>query len=315
VTHVDHFLAEPLGDLPERRPGSLRRTSHVDMIPLGDGELELRGAAVDPTGVATCRAVLAADRTLISLELAPEVAGSDGLVGRVVGRGFRAAVDERYPPGTLPSVLLSELPVAALLSGYGSLYAGLLPLSGSDGVGLPEDICAGWVTSGTMMVHVREKGDVPVPRGPVAPSNGSGGSDGTGGASGWHDMPDLSPGSMRRQRLIERKGPDVWAMFRDSYTRLDGVTTVLHEYTVEATVTGGVSAGGDGDLRIATCEATPRVLPWVECPQAARSAQRLVGQRLGDLRQLVRDELRGTSTCTHLNDLLSSLSQAESLVG
>ena len=79
---------------------------------------------------------------------------------------------------------------------------------------------------------------------------------------------------------------------------------------------GGGGCGGNGGAggRIVACVATPRVLPWAECPQAAASAGRLVGQRVADLRALVRDDLVGTSTCTHLNDLLSSLSQAGRLV-
>jgi hypothetical protein len=327
VTYVDHFLAEPLSDLPERRPGSLRRTSHVDMIPLGEGELELSGAAIDPTGATTCRAVVDGGRRLMSLEMTPGVVGLDTLVGRVVGRGFRAAVGELCPPETLTYALLDELPVAALLSGYGSLYAGLLPLAqppSDDYIShMPVDICAGWATEGFMMVHLRGKHEIPVPRGPLAPANqpdDPDGSDCSDRASGWHDMPDLAPGSMRRQRLIERSGLDVWAMFRDTYARPDGVPIVLHEYTVGATLTGDCDGDGDGDgdgddLRVAACQAVPRVLPWRECPQAAGSAQRLVGQRLVDLRRMVRDELRGTSTCTHLNDLLSSLSQADTLVG
>jgi hypothetical protein len=56
------------------------------------------------------------------------------------------------------------------------------------------------------------------------------------------------------------------------------------------------------------------VLPWDECPGAAGSAARLVGQPVGALRRIVGDELRGTSTCTHLNDLLRSLADVPHLV-
>jgi hypothetical protein len=204
------------------------------------------------------------------------------------------------------------------LSGYGTLYAGHLPAPISDEVrrGLPVDICAGWATPASLMVHIGREREIPTPDGPPAPHD----------AAGWHVMPPLEPGSMRRQRLVERTGADIWAMFRDTYTRPDGVTTVLHEYSVEATLTGGgvgdddvgddgdVGDVGDGTERFVSCVATPRVLPWTECPGAAASAGRLVGRRLAELPGLVRDELIGTSTCTHLNDLLASLSQAEQLV-
>jgi hypothetical protein len=312
VTHVAHFLAEPLADLPARRRGSVRRTSHVDMV-TGGGVLELRGhAEQDGTSAASCVAVVGDGRRLLSLDVDPAPDGdqASALVGRVVGRAFRAAVDLVCEPGSLPSVLLRELPVAALLSGYGTLYAGHLPAPISDEVrrGLPVDICAGWATPASLMVHIGREREIPTPDGPPAPDD----------AQGWHLMPPLEPGSMRRQRLVERTGADVWAMFRDTYARPDGVTTVLHEYSVEATLTGdgvGSGSGDDGGTeRFVSCVATPRVLPWAECPGAAASAGRLVGRRLDELAGLVRDELIGTSTCTHLNDLLASLSQAEQLV-
>jgi hypothetical protein len=303
VPLVDHFLAEPLAHLPVRRPGSIRRTSHVDMVAQADGTLALRGAAADPSGRATSRAIVGSlrDRELVSLEVDPGVAGSDGLIGRVVGKGFRAAVDALCQPGTLSSVLLSELPIAALLSGYASLYTGEYPNPIPEAMlaSFPVDICAGWAAPGSFMVQIRRDRDMPTPAGPVAPD-----------LDGWPEMAALEPGSMRRQRLIERSGMEVWAMFRDSYAQLDGVVSVLHEYTVEATL----AAGDDGVERVASCVARPRVLPWTECPNAAHSAERVVGRRVGELRTMVREEMVGISTCTHLNDLLSSLAQAEQLI-
>jgi hypothetical protein len=310
VPLVDHFLAEPLAHLPAPRTGSIRRTSHVDMIGRPDGTLELRGAASDPGGRATCRAIVGSlrGRELVSLDIEPGVEGSDGLIGRVVGKGFRAAVDGLCEPGTLSSVLLSELPIAALLSGYASLYTGEYPNPIPEAMlaSFPVDICAGWAAPGSFMVQIRRDRDMPTPAGPVAPD-----------LDGWPEMAALEPGSMRRQRLIERNGMDVWAMFRDTYAQLDGVVSVLHEYTVEATLHSGDDSGdgaGDGaGERVASCVAVPRVLPWTECPNAAHSAERVVGRRVAELRTMVRDEMVGISTCTHLNDLLSSLSQAEQL--
>jgi hypothetical protein len=301
VPYVDHALAEPLTDLPARRPGSIRRTSSVDMIARDDGTVELRSAAADPSGSASCRAVVGslADRTLLSLD---PVDGFGDLLGRTVGRGFRAVVDGLCEPGTLTWVLLSELPVATLLSGYASLYTGRLhsPLSDAYIDHLPVDICAGWAEPASFVVQIRTTREMPTPAGPVSPPDDPG---------EWHAMALLEPGQMRRQRLLQRDGAEVWAMFRDTYARANGVVTVLHEYSVEATM-----SSDDGVERIASCVATPRVLPWGECPQAAASASRLVGHRVADLRRLVKDEFTGISTCTHLNDLLASLAQADHLV-
>ena len=58
---------------------------------------------------------------------------------------------------------------------------------------------------------------------------------------------------------------------------------------------------------------TPRVLPYVECPSAAASAARLAGQDLDALRERVRADFVGTTTCTHLNDLLRSLEDVRAL--
>jgi len=118
---------------------------------------------------------------------------------------------------------------------------------------------------------------------------------------------------MRRRRRIDvypgespsRVGID--AMFRDTYVRTDGVETIIHEYTLTAVV--------DTDSGvIAESVATPRVLPWQECPGAVASAQRIDGITLRDLHFRVRQELSGTSTCTHLNDLLRSVADAEALI-
>jgi hypothetical protein len=313
VTHVAHWLAEPLAHLPERRPGSIRRTSHLDVAGRADGGLELTGAAHDDAHDVSCRVVLAADQTLTSLEVTPDDPDLRPLLGRVVGRGFKALVDEVCESGTLLSGLLTELPVVTLLAGYGTLYSGQLatPLTDRFIDGMPLDVCAGWAGSGFMMGHIRDEREIPTPDGPEVPVD----------QAGWHPMPALATGVLRRQRLIERAGDEVWAMFRDSYARPDGVTSVLHEYTVTATVSDAASdpasdrSSDDPSVeRIVACVATPRVLPWGECPQAAASAGRLVGRRVDDLRAMVRDDLVGTTTCTHLNDLLASLSQAGRLV-
>jgi hypothetical protein len=94
----------------------------------------------------------------------------------------------------------------------------------------------------------------------------------------------------------------VWAVdahFRDSYVDDEG-ETVVHEYTVLARVDATTST-------VLEAAATPRVLPWFECPEAAASAARLAGRTLESLRAGVRAEFLGASTCTHLNDMLRAL--------
>ena len=64
----------------------------------------------------------------------------------------------------------------------------------------------------------------------------------------------------------------------------------------------------------ASVTATVRVLPWQECPAAIGSAVRVKGMMLSELRNRVRAEFVGTSTCTHLNDLLRSLEDVRGML-
>jgi hypothetical protein len=57
------------------------------------------------------------------------------------------------------------------------------------------------------------------------------------------------------------------------------------------------------------------VLPWVECPAAAGFVELLVGSDAADLGRRVPATLTGLSSCTHLNDLLRSLSCLPRLIG
>jgi hypothetical protein len=270
------------------------------------GELLLIGAARHHDGsTASVHATLAADRTLRALELDPDLPGAHQLIGHNVGRGFRAAVTPLTEPESLPAVLLLELPVAAFLSGYGSLYIGSMPgpLSDESIANMPADICAGWISDGVMMGHTRDDRMVPTPDGPSAP---------LGIDDQFHPMPPLAPNTMRRQRLLSRHEDEVWAMFRDTYARPDGQVIVLHEYTITATLEP-IWPGPLGSSRIRSAYPTARVLPWPECPLAAASAERIAGHPVEDLRRLIKQEFTGISTCTHLNDLLASLAQVDSL--
>jgi hypothetical protein len=168
------------------------------------------------------------------------------------------------------------------------------------------DLCSGFRRDGTMLVELGQTGSMPMPTGPAAPPVES---DDTELA--WHQHEDLPVGAIRRRRRLDMTGaPDgvrIDAMFRDSHLDGTGTETVIHEYTLEALID---RAG----LRVVKIEATPRVLPWTECPVAAASAGSLVGQTVHELRTWVRKQLRGTATCTHLNDLLRSLADVDHLV-
>src|SRR5690349_9798300 len=202
-----------------------RRTSHIDMIHLAGG-LRLQGTArdvVESEGTAhvVAEATVSADldRThhLLGLETTPSDGRVGALVGLLVGPGFRAAVDtaladdeDRASPLYL---LLDDLPVAALISGYSHLYNGKVSRSAVANGLVREDICAGWRSEGTMLVSLRETGTIPVPLGPPATALAT-----EDDPLGWHEVGPLPPGAMRRRRLVEVTGDEphrVFAMFRD----------------------------------------------------------------------------------------------------
>jgi hypothetical protein len=309
-------MTSPVAEPIPRRPGSIRRTSHIDML-FGDSAgghgLLLAGRARDLVTLATSsrvvaeatvRAGLGASGELAQLTIEPEGDRVESLLGRTVGHGFRdavhAALPEQVAAATPLALLLDDLPVAALISGYARLYLGEI-VGDQATQAMKSDICSGWRAEGTMMTSVHAGRGVPVTVGPPAPRIVD---DIAHDADGWHTIGVLPVGAMRRRRLVDvHDAGDAWdvrAMFRDTHVDRDGEETVLHEYALTATL--------DPLTRtFTTCKAVPRVLPWVECPVAAASADHLVGRRVDDVRDFVRAELRGTTTCTHLNDLLRSL--------
>ncbi|TQM11188.1 DUF2889 domain-containing protein [Pseudonocardia kunmingensis] len=321
--HPRHGTHAPTSGTPARAAGSVRRTATTDMLrPEGlTGPLVLLGRARDlvttPEGTArvvdeaSCRAVVefVEGRILREVESHPARPALQTLIGTPVSSGFRAAVlaaDPSVPDEAgLLHLLLDDFPVTTLVSGF-AFGAGLpagrrLPLT----VGRPmfgRDQCAGFAHGGTIMNEVDATGRAPLVTGPVAPALVDDDED------GWHAVGPLPAHGMRRWRRTDvRSDGRVDVLYRDSHVRPDGLETVIHEYTVAAQI----------DLigpTVVSCEAVPRVLPWVECPAAAASAQRLAGLPLAGLRSHVRATFTGASTCTHLNDTLRGLEDVPTLL-
>jgi len=155
-----------------------------------------------------------------------------------------------------------------------------------------------------MLGAMDETGIFPIPLGPDAPDL-----DRPDDPLAWHDMEPMAPKSVRRRRRIDVIDGDPLSVdvhFRDSHLAVDAAEDVLHEYTLQATV--------DPDsLVVLSSEAQARTLPWPECPNALASAARIAGERVADLRTKVHADFRGTTTCTHLNDVLRSLAGVSAL--
>jgi len=308
-----HGPHDPTTTTPTRRPGSVRRTTSIDvdrsgfvargrdLLTRADGstvvldQVELRGSTA-PTG------------ELLSLDASPPLPDLAGLVGLAVGRGFRARAAQAVPApraaGTVLHLLLDDLPLATLVSGYGEMRElpamAIAPATADRML----DLCAGWQGGATMMQAIEQTGLLPTPIGPPAPELAR-----ADDPLAWHDLPPLGRGELRRRRRLDvTTGNPLLAdaMFRDSHRALDGEESVLHEYEVSASI-------DPLTLVVRHAEAAPRVLPWPECPQAAASAARIAGEPVAALRERVLDDLTGIGTCTHLNDLLRSLADVSAM--
>jgi hypothetical protein len=323
--HPLHGVHEPTTSNPVRRHRSARRTTSIDMT-RDEGSLDpvyLNGrardlwTASDGTATELGSATLSATIELIArvvrhVEVTPPVAAVSHLTGAPAMSGFRAAADKAAPQlradRDLRYTLLDDVPVATLISGHALSASNLLGDVAKSGYYLPvADQCAGFASGGLLLTSF-EAGDPVIVTGPAAPDL-----DHSDDSWAWHAMSPLPIHGMRRRRRIDvhqvasRSRVGIDAMFRDTYVRSEGVETIIHEYTLDAVVDTETGVNVDSP-------ATPRVLPWQECPGAVASAGRIVGMTLQDLHFRVRQELSGTSTCTHLNDLLRSVADAEALI-
>jgi len=321
--HPLHGVHEPTRSTPARRPGSVRRTISMD-ITRAVGSLDPlylvgrgRDLLTDEDGSARVQRSVGLKATveLMSgvigrLETDPPMPALSRLAGAPAMSGFRAAVEAVGPElresRDVLHTLLDDVPGCTLISGHALAASGQLESARTGYLPLA-DQCAGFVTGGLLM-NSFHSGDPAVVTGPVAPDLTD-----DRDPLAWHEMGALPVHGMRRRRrldVIGRPGGgrvDIDAMFRDSYVRGDGVETIVHEYTLLATVERATGL-------VVESRATPRVLPWQECPGAVHSATRITGMTLSDLHSRVRRELVGTTTCTHLNDLLRSIADARALM-
>lgn len=299
----------PVETWPPLVSGALRRTSTIDTHPVGAGDsavdLRARDVAMRAHGPDVLDEVrLRAHLTERVIDaIAPLDERLSRLIGQRVGPGFRSAVAKLLPDERTDSLLnlvLDDWVGAALVSGYAvqhkAITAGIedqLPPGTADRMA---GICAGFAPEASLVDFARRNGTIPSVHGPVAPPLEH---------SGLHTVEPLRPHGMRRFRRLDlRPGIDgvaeFDAHFRDSHVDGVGVETIVHEYTVNGTV--DVAA-----RTVTSITADFHVLPWQECPGAIGSAERVRGMTVAEIRDRVRGEFVGTSTCTHLNDTLRAL--------
>ncbi|MDE8653557.1 DUF2889 domain-containing protein [Novosphingobium album (ex Liu et al. 2023)] len=317
------------GPAPPRAPGSVRRTSTIDVGwpdgPWGDMAFTARardivtplaGGAPQVCAEDGFEATIDRDRTIVAIRTFPHRAGEARLAGHRGGGHLRRALEEIMPEerreGTPLYLILDDISGASLVSGWawsqwtndwlhardGSFDEAQFARAMAERVG----ICVGFAPGAT--VHRLGAGRRPSSGAPTCDLRDP------HDPQGWHAYAEQQGVGLRRARRIDvTRGEAIVidAAFQDSATRPDGGRQALHEYRIMARVTPDT-------LGITAIEAEPRVLPFPECPGASRTLDRLIGAPLGDLRAIVLERLRGTAGCTHLNDALRALAEVPRLV-
>jgi hypothetical protein len=262
-------------------------------------------------------AVLKTDRTIVSIEADPPRRDLTRLVGTRGGGRLRHALEQFIPEerrnATPLYLILDDISGASLVAPWawsqwdknwlGSSKSGMTRPQLEKMIQDMEGICTGFAPGSSSLDPKRladeSRDGTPTPdlRHPEDPE-------------GWHAFTVQDTVGMRRARRIDVALGEVIAIeaaFQDSAAKPDGTRAALHEYQLSATA-------DPKSLRLLSIEATPRVLPFGECPGAVANISRLLDSELPLLRQSVLDRLPGTLGCTHLNDALRALAEVPALV-
>lgn len=263
---------------------------------------------------AVVRVAFGATRTIESAVVDPEVGDPTLLVGSGPGRGFRKAIAAAFPLATdrssLAYFLVEDLTTTPLLSTFAlsrrAETQGLFVELSSGPVSAMEGVCAGYRPGGLAMELRRQNSQRSQNVAVISAHR----TDDTEAA--WYGLAAPEGLSMCRRRLIDvwpdADGFRVEAGFRDQSWELDGREAVVHEYELQARI------GAGQPMTLDAVAATPRVIPYPDCPGAANEIDRLVGLPLAQLRERVLEELRGVESCTHLNDMIRALAELPDLV-
>ena len=314
---------------PLRRPGSIRRTTSIDVtwsagmvgprdldgrcrdvVKLADGSDRVRAEA-------QMQASITFDRTITAMAAQPSPAGIERLVGEKGGGHLRGALRDLLPDLIAEAhplyLVLDDISGTSLVSNWGwsqwgdnwleRMHDTGTAAAVQEMLGERTNVC--WGFQPGFSSHdpaTRLSGDPAADakdlRNPADPE-------------GWHGFPESTGVAFRRARRI-----DVWrkadrvaieASFQDSAARKEGGRAALHEYILRVDV-------DPETMVLRSVEPEPRVLPFRECPGAMANARALAGTPLAEIRQSVLENLRGPAGCTHLNDALRALAEAPQLL-
>ncbi len=323
------WRSNPGGPIPKRKPNSVRRTSSLEIFwPDGrEGLSHIIGRARDifsdadsdfhVLDEAEIEANAHITRELVNARTTPEDARLDALSGVRAGGQLRSALRSLFPDvadrDTAQYLLLDDLAGATLVSSWGwfaweGFSRELADRIHTHGIGGNQGdmrgVCIGFAQGTTSLndlghPHIEQQSSAIVPS--LVNSEDP---------DGWHAFPEIKGPHSRRARWIDLSIDGdtllVETGFQDSAARQDGLRQAIHEYRATARV-------DTADGQILSLSATPYVLPHQECPAAITNIQRLVGQNIASLRDIVPQMLAKEMGCTHLNDVLRALSATQSL--
>lgn len=316
-------LPSPFGCSPLRRKNSFRRTTTMDVLwPEGRyGKLELIGngrdiftadTALPPVVLDKARlnAIITDDKKIDAISSDPRCSALSSLRGMSAVGGFRKAFRPLLDKDKLASpleLLLDDVVGGTVVSDWAwstrpnsitrneklERQARLNDMAG---------VCTGFRV-GSSALHA--DGEFQYERCTVVPALLH-----PDDAVGWHELLQFDEVNLRRSRCM-----DVWldrvivveAVFQDSALQLDGRRVAVHEYSLRAEV-------NPKSFTLQELLITPHVLPYPECPSAVSFTHSLIGMALPELKASVHSLLGRERGCTHLNDMLRSLSDLPEII-
>jgi len=316
------WARQSAGPSPLRRPGSVRRTTSIDVHwPDGFGQASImEGAARDiltpldgaaPVVLGEGRYAIKASamREILEISVTPNHANAQQMVGIRGGGASRIALSTIMGSitGTPLYQIMDDFAGASLVAGWiWSVWTDdwQARMQSSDSQQMRRkmtNICTGFTEGASSLTDdggpdssgqsKTEVGPLVHPDDPI----------------GWHELPVQQGPSFRRARRLDlwREGGMIHCDigFQDSGSNPQGTRTAVHEYQVAVTI-------DPKDMTVSALDATPLILPYRECPGAVANVKRLIGHNVSEFRQDVLDTLPGNLGCTHLNDVLRSLADA-----
>ena len=206
-----HGPAAPLDAPPPRTPGSVRRTTTIDIIRaegfspglvlLGRGrDLWTREHDEAVLGTSSFDAEIdhPGSRHICSIRTRPVLPAISRLIDVDAMSGFRRRLGDIMPgtQRTLLLHLLDDIPGTTPISGHAHMAARDEPRVQSLPILMQRNVCAGWRDGGTFARSI-DDGDILTVRGPLAPDGHS------AGPLAWHELPPATPTMMRRHRLLD----------------------------------------------------------------------------------------------------------------